>query len=632
MADPKWDDTEEITEVPSFDETEAIDESREPSSVQSDMTPLEAGLRGAAQGITFDFADELAGALGAAKETAFGDAKLSDLLNTYEQQRDLSREQFSQAEQEYPKTYLAGEIGAGIVPALFTGGASAVASVGKTGLKQAAKQAAKAGATVGAASALGRTKEIEDLGQVAKDVTAGTALGAGFGAATPAIGKGLQKAAKGVKGGIRKVFDSMADLDSKLTDELLSDPTLLKSAKNEGEMAEAFKDVANEGLEEFRNLATKGRKSLSGEKTIRTSEVLDKFNQRFNSLDEIADKAAIKPLMQLRQDVQKKLGAVTSEKDIQEVMDSIANLAYKGQKKDTADVVTKQLRSMREELGSIIKERNPEYADNMFKASQKRKALNELSEKFGLVEGLDKRGLKELGEGDIESIKNIQFKNKDRTISKLKELGTEGKFEMNEVLDDIKDIINIPDEITRSARANKLLKELEKGKTFTTQDLTLAKAMLGFAVNPVVGAAFIGARPAIKSIYKNLDSMPVKIARKAKSILDSASKKSMDTSLFPTAMVAAKSKQDEITKLLSSYEGKPEKKLLAQEVKFNDKTNDELAEDSNKVRQHGYSSFADSLDRASRSESEQEKAAQQSVLNQQPAFRALMRKLEKDKK
>lgn len=641
MAKNEWEDVTDTYQEPEVDSgwedvTESFDiqgvQDRSPALPQPDMTQSEATLRGAAQGLTFDFADEIAGAAGAAKETLFGDARLSDLLDTYEQQRDISREAFREAEQEFPKSYLAGEIGGGILPAIATGGAGAVAAVGKTGLKQAAKQAAKSGAKFGAASAAGRTEEVEDVGQVAKDIGTGTLAGGAFGAVTPAISKGAEKAAKSLKGGVKKVFDSMADLDPKLTDELLSDPTLLKAAKSDGEIAESFKDVANEGLKEFRDLASKGRQKLSTEKDISTNEVMRKFDERFSSLDEIAEKEAIKPMVSLKTDIQKRLGSVTSEKEIQELMDSIAKKAYKGQKKDTADVVTQQLRGMREDFGSIIKDRNPEYAENMFQASQKKKALDELSDRFGLVEGADKRGLKELAEGDIENITNIQFKNKDRTVNRLKELGTEGKYEMNEVLDDIKGVMNIPDEIERSARANKLLKELEKGKTFTTQDLTLAKAMLGFAVNPLIGAGFIAARPAIKSFYKNLDSMPVKLASKAKGIMDTMAKKANVGAAFPAAMVAAESKQKELADMLSSYENKPEKAIMSEQKKFENMSEADLGEASKDFREQGYGSYADSLEKASQAKTEQERAAQRSVLMQDPGFRALMRRKEQDKK
>lgn len=626
---------DDLFAAPSEMELQALDAEdidRSPALPEPDVSSTESALRGAAQGLTFDFADEIAGALGAAKQTAFGDAKLSDLLDTYEKERDVSRENFKQAEEANPKTYLAGEIGGGILPAIATGGAGAVASVGKTGLKQAAKQAAKAGAKMGAASAAGRTEEIEDVGQVARDIGTGAVAGGAFGAVTPGISKGAEKAAKSFKGMAKRTFDSLADLDPKLTDELLSDPTLLKAAKNDSDIAENFKEVANEGLKEFREFSTKGRNSLGTEKDISTADILRTFEERLGKLDPIADKAAMKPLVDLRKTVQGKLDAVSSEKDVQDVMDSIAKLAYKGQKKDTADVVTQQLRFMREDIGSILKNRNPEYAENMLQASRKKKALDKLSDRFGLVEGVDKRGLKELGEGDIENIKNLQFKSKDRTVNRLKELGSEGKYEMSEVLDDIKDVLKIPDEIQRSARANKLLKELEKGKAFTTQDLTLAKAMLGFAINPIIGAGIVGARPAIKSIYKNLDSVPAKVARKAKGILDTVAKKTNVGASFPAAMVAAESKQKELSEMLNSYEGRPEKKLLAQEATFNDKTREQLANESETLREQGYGSYAESMKRASEAKTDREKAAQQSVLNQQPAFRALQRRLEKDKK
>lgn len=153
--------------------------------------------RGAAQGATFGTADELAGAAA----SPMGGVKqfLSDLgmdytgdtdVAKYKKERDISRQRFEQSEQAYPKTTFLGNIGGAILPAILTGGESAVAEGGealagaaaKRGLLEGAGGAAATGAKYGAATGLG-TSKAEDIGGLAKDVGASTLLGAGLGIA-----------------------------------------------------------------------------------------------------------------------------------------------------------------------------------------------------------------------------------------------------------------------------------------------------------------------------------------------------------------------------------------------------------------------------------------------------------------
>ena len=313
-----------------------------------EMSQTEAALRGAAQGLTFDLADELAGMAGAAGETVFGEAKLRDILDTYEQQRDISREQFKQAEETHPGTYLAGELGGGILPAIATGGAGAVASLGRVGMKQAAKQAAKAGAKFGAASAFGRTEEIEDIGQVAKDVALGAGTGAALGAVMPAAEKGIRGIARGGKNFVKKTAkflgDNLGDIDAADTARLLKDPTLLSSVKDYGEIADELLKVSNKQLKDFGNIAGKGRKALSEKADIQTADIMAVIDDKLGNIT-FADEEIRKPLTRLRGWVEKEYSAgMMSEKQVQEVMDELAEKAYKGVKKDTADVVKNSLR------------------------------------------------------------------------------------------------------------------------------------------------------------------------------------------------------------------------------------------------------------------------------------------------
>ena len=168
-----------------------------------EMSQLEAAARGAAQGLTFDFGDELAGAAQAGVGALQGEE--GSLKELYQKYRDEQRKQMEQAAEEYPVTYYGSDIAAGVLPALLTGGASAAASVGKSlakgatkgSLKTAMKEAAKTGAKFGAVTGAGTSKaELFDgeLGGLTKDTIAGGVLGGISGAAMPVLGKGVSKA------------------------------------------------------------------------------------------------------------------------------------------------------------------------------------------------------------------------------------------------------------------------------------------------------------------------------------------------------------------------------------------------------------------------------------------------------
>lgn len=144
--------------------------------------------RGALQGATMGFSDEIVGAL----ESAFTD-------KTYEQARNESRAANAIAQEANPWTYGAGEMGGGLATALVP-----VGRVATTGAKLATTLGREAllGAGLGALSGAGYSEA-----EKTADLIGDTAQGAGLGLATagaaatlshavPAIGKVLGKSAR----------------------------------------------------------------------------------------------------------------------------------------------------------------------------------------------------------------------------------------------------------------------------------------------------------------------------------------------------------------------------------------------------------------------------------------------------
>ena len=143
---------------------------------------IESGLRGAGQGLTFGFGDEIAGG---------GEAFLDKLRGAHEaigelytKHRDESRRAYKKAEEANPNSYTAGNIGGAILPnaalAFATGGSSIPEQIAL-------------GAAAGGLTTAGEAENIADItpGQLATGVIGGGVAG-GVGAGLGKLGaKGL---------------------------------------------------------------------------------------------------------------------------------------------------------------------------------------------------------------------------------------------------------------------------------------------------------------------------------------------------------------------------------------------------------------------------------------------------------
>lgn len=174
-------------------------------------TKTESAIRGAAQGATFGFADEIqGGALGAIE--AFKSGGAMSFKEAYEQQRDQARERYKVAQQENPMSYLGGQVAGGIGGSALTPGAgllglgakaaSAIGGVGKTAsIARGIVGAGIAGAGAGGLSAAGES-EAKTAKGIASDVAGGAAAGGAFGGAFGGAGKLLP----GVRGSVSNDF------------------------------------------------------------------------------------------------------------------------------------------------------------------------------------------------------------------------------------------------------------------------------------------------------------------------------------------------------------------------------------------------------------------------------------------
>jgi hypothetical protein len=142
---------------------------------------LESGLRGAAQGATFGFADEIAGTAQGAFQTVTGSGGDAGFLDLIQKNINAQREADAAAREANPMTFGASEFVTGAAKDLLIPGAAGVRGL---------KGVAAIGAGLGSLESAGRADSIADI---PKDMVIGAVLG-GVG------GPGLKIAGKALKG------------------------------------------------------------------------------------------------------------------------------------------------------------------------------------------------------------------------------------------------------------------------------------------------------------------------------------------------------------------------------------------------------------------------------------------------
>lgn len=232
----------------------------EQTAAEGPISKTESALRGAAQGATFGFADELqGGALGALEAFKSGGAK--SFREAYEQQRDAARAKFTAAQQENPLAYLGGQVAGGIAGSALTPGAGVVgiasraaSAIGGTGkianIGRGIVQAGGAGAISGGVTAAGES-EAKTLGGIASDVAGGAGAGAAFGGV---LGGGA-RLLPGVRGSISNEFFAKRVLPTTVgTDAAKTAEKYLKSPEARNQIVKlASKDTVSAIKDEVKN-------------------------------------------------------------------------------------------------------------------------------------------------------------------------------------------------------------------------------------------------------------------------------------------------------------------------------------------------------------------------------------------
>lgn len=170
--------------------------------IASEPSRPEAFLRGAGQGITLGFGDEVNGGVQALMAKAMGEQ--GSLGELYERNRNTFRSEDAAADRAHHGYYVGGNIvgGAATGPLLPGGGAPLLAARGQgltSGLGRALWEGVKTGAVGGGIAGFGQSNETT-LGGMAKDAAIGAGAGATLGAVLPGVARAGQGVARGVRG------------------------------------------------------------------------------------------------------------------------------------------------------------------------------------------------------------------------------------------------------------------------------------------------------------------------------------------------------------------------------------------------------------------------------------------------
>lgn len=378
------------------------------------MTEMESATRGAFDAASLGWLDELAGGLEAVGSKvgvrglggSFSDIRLEtdeedkqSFDEVYRQARDAKRELSRSAEEQNPKSYMAGQLAGGIATGAAGAGALGVKAGAGLGTRVAAGMAG--GALDGAITGAGMS-EANNVKGVLKDAAQGGAIGGAFGGVVPAVGAAVRKATPAFN---KAVFD----LDDDISRKLIEEPDYLKGVKSidqiEGEAVDAANNLGT-ALRQWDDEAwdTLNAKPMSPEAQVPlkkrlTQLIKDELTSQGHIRIGVDGKPfavptpqstrAIKRADELVDLVQKSNLSPQEMKRIVRSIDSEINWD-----KQELEATNKFLRTIRHTVDEELKSANPEY----------RKVMTDLADGVRLQEDVRKglRLKKEIG-GDSDS-------------------------------------------------------------------------------------------------------------------------------------------------------------------------------------------------------------------------------------
>ena len=417
MSKPKFNPNQpyDILEKPKFNPNASFDVLDNGS-----ISKLESGARGAAQGASMGFADELAGTGRAiyedmknivqgnidpnAKKPIYDEngnvTNPRDLDGNYKQYRDESRAQFKQAQEANPKTYGGTQIAGALATALVPG-------LGEMNLAKAAG--------LGAVQGLGDSES-----ESASGLVADTALGAGVGAITHGaftglgagarafgnsnVGKSIANKAGQATGAIgdagewitKKVGKGIFGVDEKATETYLKNSAGVNDAYSLGELADGVlsktdeSSVLNEMRQKITELDNNAWKSLSDKPILSKVDITDAITEYIQSPKSglIIDGAtignaqdqAVKRLTNLQGQINALKGSDISESNIKRIIQGLDdNIDWNNTNQKPTNEAMMYLRT---NLDKVLKEGNPVYKESMSRVEETIQAQQQIKSMF----------------------------------------------------------------------------------------------------------------------------------------------------------------------------------------------------------------------------------------------------------
>jgi hypothetical protein len=504
---------------------------------------LESGVRGLAQGATFNFAPEITGALETAGSTVFGEDKLSDILSNYQKYRNQSEAAYKNAEETNPTASMVGNLVGGLAPLALSGGSSGLVT-GAKGISTLGKigRGAAIGAGYGGLSAAGASNadlieaakgDTSQLEQFGGDIVKGGAIGGALGGGLSAAGAGLSKAGKLIKSvdesSLFKALDDVAKNSKDLSPENLSESAAKIQNFENKEVLDFFKNQ----LEPLKSSWI--QKIDNNPSVTKVDDVIKPLAEKIKAIGELgsSDKAdellkEFKHLPGIKSEMPKQIEKyipLTEEQlsdpkfekflSSKEKLENIAKLnnyaekAYDTPKYFVEDILDKNDNVIGHQLKmrdfSPVYKKNPSY----LKLEQKAKFLNDQNLQKGLPEEyflepivdadknlsghiLEKRSLDENGLPKIKKVSEALY-----------EPGVSGKGAVQEVIKDAGDPVRYkPREDIKSlsniSSNNMPFKELNSRELYTLED-TLDKK-IQMAIKDKAYGAFIEPLKEAKSL------------------------------------------------------------------------------------------------------------------------------------
>lgn len=279
----------QIQRLRKIDQINTLRNQQDLNKAPSELPPteLESAARGAAQGASLGFADEIAGGLGAIPTFAgkLGSADpLSGTLEKYREIRDRQRKADELAKQTNPTSYTAGNIGGAVASSFIPGLSGLTAAKAGSGLMGAAQTGAKLGAIAGLGQSQADLTKGE-LSDAAGDVGSGAMLGGATGAAT----QGLMNALSGLHpvNAAKSLAKVAFNTPEEVTQAYIDNPEAVKSALPRFELAKNFENSIGDLKRNVTEGSQTARKALQ-DVNFRGSDIADELKP---ISDELAKRA-----------------------------------------------------------------------------------------------------------------------------------------------------------------------------------------------------------------------------------------------------------------------------------------------------------------------------------------------------